>query len=84
MFVENMDKFGQKKIMKKRPFTESTWYNRLIHHIPESIKKGKCLFKTTTTEDYCRDRKEPRKPKIHKQNIEKQSEGNIIKNVKYM
>ena len=37
--VEEMDKFEEKEIMNKRPFTKNTWYNWLIHYIPESIKK---------------------------------------------
>ena len=37
--VEDIDKFEEKEMMKKRPFTKSTWFERLIYHILESVKK---------------------------------------------
>ena len=67
--IEYMDKFEEKEMIKKKLFTKNTWYDWLIHYIPESIKnsglfkiKTMGLFKTNTTEAG----KERRKPKLHK------------------
>ena len=42
MSIDDMDKFEQKEMMKKRSFTKNiwnNWYNWLINCIPEPIKK---------------------------------------------
>ena len=38
MFVKDIDKFEEKE-MTKRPFIKNNWYDWLIHHIPEPIRK---------------------------------------------
>ena len=35
-----MNKSEEKEMMKKRPFTEISWYDWLIHYIPDPIKNG--------------------------------------------
>ena len=44
-----MDKFEKKELTKKRTLTKNTWYNWydwLINHIPEPIKKMWVVLKT--------------------------------------
>ena len=44
MFIDDMDKFEQKKMKMKRPIN-STWYDCLINYIPEPIRKTAGGFK---------------------------------------
>ena len=56
MFIDDMDKFEEKKIKKSRSI-KNTWYDWLINYIPSPIRKrigsfkGKIvnLFKTKTS-----------------------------------
>ena len=41
-----MDKFEEKKMMKKRPFAKSNWCDWLINFIPEPIKIRLVVLKT--------------------------------------
>lgn len=38
--VKNMSKFEEEEMMKKKSFTENTWYAWLIYRIPGSINKN--------------------------------------------
>ena len=38
--IDDMDKFKEKEITKKRTFTKNTWYNWLINYISKHIKKN--------------------------------------------
>ena len=46
MSIDDLDKLEQKQMMKERPLTKNTWYNWLINHISESIKKQWMMLKT--------------------------------------
>ena len=63
--VDDMDKFEENEMVKKRPFTKKKkkkWYDWLTNYILETIRKmvggvkGKImsLFKSNTTKDYCK------------------------------
>ena len=64
MSIDDMDKFEQTEMMKKRSLTKNTWnnwHNCLINCIPEPIKKrdgvkGKIMsvFKVNITQDYSK------------------------------
>ena len=36
--LKHMDKFEEIEMMEMRQFTKNTWYDFLIHHIPEPTK----------------------------------------------
>ena len=36
--LKDMDKFEEIEMMEMRRFTKNTWYDFLIHHIPEPTK----------------------------------------------
>ena len=43
--IDDMDKFEQKEMMKKRSLTKNTWHNWLYNYIPEPIKKQGMVLK---------------------------------------
>ena len=61
--IDDMDKFEQKEIKKKRPI-KNTWYDWLINYISETISKAVggfkdkvvSLVKTITPKDYVKNR----------------------------
>ena len=61
--IDDMDKFEQKKMKKKRPI-KNTWYDWLINYISETISKAVGgfkdkvvgLVKTITPKDYVKNR----------------------------
>lgn len=77
-------------MMKKRQFTKNTWYDLLVHHIPEPIQRQWGLLRIKLW-DFLKEaqpniiikmKNNPRKPKLHKEKNKKQSEDNMIKDVR--
>ena len=80
-----MDKFEQKEMKKIRPIPNN-WHNWLFNYIPDLIRKSVdgfkdkivSIFKTNTTKQaVCGTGK-----KLSKQKTQKQSEENIINNIR--
>ena len=79
--VDDIDKFGEKEISKKKTLAKNTWYDwqhRLIYYIPKSSKKSVnfATDKTNTNKNYIKQTrfkivysggKKPRKLKTQKQ-----------------
>ena len=45
--IDDMGKFEEKEMIKKRPFVKSTWYNWLINYIDKTIKKQCVVLRIT-------------------------------------
>ena len=44
--IDDLDKLEEKEMTKKRPFSNSIWYDWLISYIPEPMKKRWMVLKT--------------------------------------
>ena len=87
--IFDMDRFGQEKMMNKRPI-KSTWndwlnnYNsQLIRKIVAGFKhKVVSLFKTNIPQNYRKQNVYGRGKKLNKLEIQNQSEADIIENIR--
>ena len=88
MSVDDMDRFEQKEMKKKRPIKNS-WYDWLTDYIPNPIRKTVSGFadkvvslKSNTQEEYGKQTMYVSGDRPWKLKIQKQREDNIIKSIR--